>query len=86
MFSALGWALDNLGIKFNKIYNSPRNAKFKNVFIFNPSFNIHTDKGKTAKVVTCTFILCVLHIVYQMKQFKINNGKFFIRILSNIFF
>ena len=32
----------------------------------------------------CTFTLYVLYIMYKMKQFKVNNGKFFIRYLSNI--
>ena len=36
----------------------------------------------------CTFTLCLLHIVYivyQKKQFKVNNGYFFIDNQSNIF-
>ena len=34
--------------------------------------------------VICKFTLCVLHNVYQMKQLKVSDGKFFIRNLSNV--
>ena len=32
----------------------------------------------------CTFTLSVLHIMWQMKQYKVNNAKFFIRNVFNV--
>ena len=55
---------------------SPGNVEFENVHIFNPCFNIRRDKAKIVNSMICTFTLRVLHIVWQMKQFKVKNDKF----------
>ena len=89
MFSAISWAPGNLGIKVRTFINNPRNAEFKNIIFLNPCLNICRDEAKTVNTMICTFTLCVLYIVWQLKHVKVNNVKFFIRnllyILSKIF-
>ena len=55
------------------ILKQPRICRVQTYLYFNPSFNIRKDKSKTVNSMICTFTLCVLHIVYQMKHFKVNN-------------
>ena len=47
MFLVLTWVSGYLVIKVRTFSNSPGYAEFKNVLIFNPSFNIHPDKVET---------------------------------------
>ena len=57
---------------------------FWNVLICNPSFNIRWEKAKTVNSLICPFTLFVLHNMYQINQFKVNDDKFFIRNLLNV--
>ena len=59
--------------KNKDILKQPRKSRVRNVLILNPSFNIRRDKAKTVNSMICTFTLCVLHIMYQMKKFTVNN-------------
>ena len=43
----------HLGLKVRTFFNSPGNVDFENDLIFNPSFNIHWEKAKIVKTMTC---------------------------------